>query len=83
MSDDYVALLKNARDIPILNTGIDNSVTSECTFPTKEHPSLVTHTGKTVNTGYPGGVLRMQYHSTAAVPDFFFFAPSEWMNVIG
>jgi hypothetical protein len=22
--------------------------------------------------GYPGGVLRMQYHSTAAVPDFFF-----------
>ena len=50
MSDDYVALLKNARDIPILNTGIDNSITSECTFPTKEHPSLVTHTGKTVNT---------------------------------
>jgi hypothetical protein len=33
-------------------------------------------------SGYPGGVLRMQYHSTAAVPDFF-FAPSEWMNVIG
>ena len=50
MSDDYAALLKNARDIPILNTGIDNSVTSECTFPTKEHPSLITHTGKTVNT---------------------------------
>ena len=23
MSDDYAALLKNARDIPILNTGID------------------------------------------------------------
>ena len=22
--------------------------------------------------GYPGTVLRMQYHSTAAVPDFFF-----------
>ena len=50
MSDDYAALLKNARDIPILITGIDNSVTSECTFPTKEHPSLITHTGKTVNT---------------------------------
>ncbi len=50
MSDDYAALLKNARDIPILNTGIDNSVTSECTFLTKEHPSLITHTGKTVNT---------------------------------
>ena len=22
--------------------------------------------------GYPGGVLRVQYHSTAAVPEFFF-----------
>ncbi len=50
MSNDYAALLKNAKDIPVLNTGIDNSVTSECTFPTKEHPSLLTHTGKTVNT---------------------------------
>ncbi len=51
MSNDYAALLKNARDIPVLNAGIDNSVTSECTFPTKEHPSLIlTHTGKTVNT---------------------------------
>ncbi len=50
MSDDYAALLKNAMDIPILNTGIDNSVTFDCTFPTKEHPSLLTHTGKTVNT---------------------------------
>ncbi len=34
-----------------------------------------------IQCGYPGGVLRMQYHSTAAVD--FFFAPSEWMNVIG
>ncbi len=50
MSNDYAALIKNARDIPVLNTGIDNSVTSESTFPTKEHPSLLTHTGKTVNT---------------------------------
>ena len=50
MSNDYAALLKNAKDIPVLNTGIDISVTSECTFPTKEHPSLLTHTGKTVNT---------------------------------
>jgi hypothetical protein len=23
-------------------------------------------------SGYPGRVLRMQYHSTLAVPDFFF-----------
>ncbi len=38
--------------------------------------------GSKDNIGYPGGVLRMQYHSTAAVPDFF-FAPSEWMNKIG
>ncbi len=26
------------------------------------------------STGYPGTVLRMQYHSTLAVPDFFFCA---------
>ena len=50
MSNDYSALIKNARDIPVLHTGIDNSVTSESTFPTKEHPSLLTHTGKTLNT---------------------------------
>ena len=50
MSNDYTALIKNAKDIPVLNTGIDSSVTSEGTFPTKEHPSLLTHTGKTVNT---------------------------------
>jgi hypothetical protein len=50
MSIDYTALIKNARDIPVLHTGIDSSVTSESTFPTKEHPSLLTHTGKTVNT---------------------------------
>ena len=50
MSNDYAALIKNARDIPVLNTSIGNSVTSETTFPTKEHPSLLTHTGKTVNT---------------------------------
>ncbi len=49
MSDDYAALIKNARDIPVLHTGIDDSVTSDSTFPTKEHPSLLTHTGKTVN----------------------------------
>ena len=50
MSIDYTALIKNAKDIPVLNTGIDSSVTSESTFPTKEHPSLLTHTGKTINT---------------------------------
>ncbi len=50
MSNDYAALIKNASYIPVLNTGIDNSVTSENTFPTNEHPSLLTHTGKTVNT---------------------------------
>ncbi len=32
--------------------------------------------------GYPGRVLCMQYHSTLQYP-FFFFAPSEPMNVIG
>ncbi len=50
MSHDYAALIKNAKDIPVLNTGIDNSITSENNFPTNEHPSLITHTGKTVNT---------------------------------
>jgi hypothetical protein len=50
MSDGYAALIKNARDIPVLSADTDNSVTSESTFPTKEHPSLITHTGKTVNT---------------------------------
>ncbi len=50
MSNDYAALIKNARDIPVLNAGIENSITSENNFPTNEHPSLRTHTGKTVNT---------------------------------
>ena len=50
MSNDYAALIKNAKDIPVLNTGIDNSITSENTFPTNEHASLLTHTGKTANT---------------------------------
>ena len=50
MSNDYAALLKAHRDIPVLSTGINNTVTQDSTFPTKEHPSLVTHTGKTVNT---------------------------------
>jgi len=50
MSNDYTALLKSAKDIPVLNTGINSTVTHESTYPTKEHPSLLTHTGKTVNT---------------------------------
>jgi hypothetical protein len=50
MPHDYSALLKNARDILVLNTGIDNSVTPESNFPTKEHSTLLIHTGKTVNT---------------------------------
>ena len=50
MSNDYTALLKSAKDIPVLSTGINSTVTHESTYPTKEHPSLLTHTGKTVNT---------------------------------
>jgi len=50
MSNDYAALLKSAKDIPVLSTGINVTVTRESTYPTKEHPSLLTHTGKTVNT---------------------------------
>ncbi len=33
-----------------MRTGINSTVTHESTYPTKEHPSLLTHTGKTVNT---------------------------------
>ena len=54
MSHEYAALLKAHRDIPVLSTGINNTVTQESTFPTKEHPSLLTHTGKTVNTPLNG-----------------------------
>ena len=50
MSHEYSALLKAHRDIPVLSAGINNTVTQHSTFPTKEHPSLLTHTGKTVNT---------------------------------
>ena len=50
MNHDYSALIKSAKDIPVLSTGIEHSVTPESNFPTKEHPSLLTHTGKTVNT---------------------------------
>ena len=50
MSHEYAALLKAHRDIPVLSTAINNTVTQESTFPTKEHPSLLTHTGKTINT---------------------------------
>ncbi len=49
MSHEYAALLKAHRDIPVLSTRINNTVTQDSTFPTKEHPSLLTHTGKTVN----------------------------------
>ncbi len=54
MANDYIALLKSARDIPVLSTGINSTVTHESTCPTKEHPSLLTHTGKTVNTPLSG-----------------------------
>jgi hypothetical protein len=50
MSNDYAALLKSAKIIPVLSTGINITVTRESTYPTKEHPSLLTHMGKTVNT---------------------------------
>jgi hypothetical protein len=50
MSNDYTALLKSEKDIPVLSTGINSTVTHESTYPTKKHPSLLTHTGKTVNT---------------------------------
>jgi hypothetical protein len=50
MSNDYAALLKSAKDIPVLSTGINSTVTHERTYPTKEHTSLFAHMGKTVNT---------------------------------
>jgi hypothetical protein len=50
MSNDYTALLKSAKDIPVLSTGKNSTVTHESAYPTKKHPSLLTHTGKTVST---------------------------------
>ncbi len=50
MSNDYTALLKSAKDIPVLSSGINSTVTHESTYPTKEHSSLLAHMGKTVNT---------------------------------
>jgi hypothetical protein len=50
MSNDYTALLKSAKNIPVLSAGINSTVTHESTYPTNDHPSLLTHTGKTVNT---------------------------------
>jgi hypothetical protein len=46
----WVLQKKNAKDIPVLTTGIEHSVTPESNFSTKEHPSLLAHTGKTVKT---------------------------------
>ncbi len=47
------------------------------------HPlTLTNEEKKAVYDGYRGTVLHMQYHSTAAVPDFFFI-PSDEKTVIG
>ena len=54
-----------------------------CVAHTLKHIKQDTKRDKHGDTnGYPGTVLRMQYHSTLAVPDFF-FAPSDEKTVIG
>lgn len=49
MSDPIADILSLARDIPLLNTGV-GTVATESTYPTKEHPSLLTHKGKPSST---------------------------------
>ena len=43
-------VLKHARDIPLLNTGIDDNRVQNSPYPTKEHRLLLSHSGKPVST---------------------------------
>ncbi len=43
-------LLKVAKDIPILNTGIHNTAQEYFTYPVKEHNRLLSSSGKPVST---------------------------------
>ena len=43
-------LLKVAKDIPILNTGINDTATEYSTYPVKEHARLLSSSGKPIST---------------------------------
>ena len=43
-------LLKVARDIPILHTGINETATEYSTYPVKEHTKLLSSSGKPAST---------------------------------
>ncbi len=43
-------LLKVAKDIPILHTGINETATEYSTYPVKEHPKLLSSSGKPAST---------------------------------
>ena len=43
-------LLKVAKDIPILHTGINETATEYSTYPVKEHTKLLSYSGKPAST---------------------------------
>ena len=43
-------LLKVAKDIPILHTGINETAMEYSTYPVKEHPKLLSSSGKPAST---------------------------------
>ena len=49
-------LLKVAKDIPILHTGINETAMEYSTYPVKEHPKLLSSTGKPASTRLIGGI---------------------------
>jgi hypothetical protein len=53
----------------VLNTPPGQQLRARPDFPAPA--DLQANAGPAARDGYPGGVLRMQYHSTAAVPDCF------------
>jgi hypothetical protein len=49
-SQNLSELLKFAKDVPILNTGISDNATEYSTYPVKEHNRLLSSSGKPMST---------------------------------
>jgi hypothetical protein len=49
-SHNLSELLKFAKDVPILNTGISDNATEYSTYPVKEHNRLLSSSGKLMST---------------------------------
>ena len=49
-SQQIADLLKVAKEIPILHTGINDTATDYSTYPVKEHNKLLSSTGKPAST---------------------------------